>query len=339
MTAVAPRDATAALSTSGHATTALSSDGRPHSTSGRHHSPPCFIALASLASCVLMIVEMHANGWAFQPLTCPEADADDSTPCESNLMIGPRATVLDDLGAKNDVAILEHHAWWRLLTCTFLHAGLVHLALNLTALWSVGLGVERALGSVRFGCLFVGSSLVGAVSSALLLPGTLSVGASGGVYGCVGAQWADVLLNYWAIGGCRQLRESGALALLLATLPGILVGLTPWVDQFMHLGGLLAGVCISLCMLPQISAELSDRDARHTQQPRATMPARVAPVAPVPASPLDNEAPLRVGGAGDDGLGVLAERPAGARHSGCQHRAEAWPAGGSRHRPLLDGGV
>ena len=107
-------------------------------------------------------------------------------------MLGPRMAVLDAMGAKNDVAIFEGGEWWRLLTCGWLHAGILHWLLNAAGVAALGVGVERAFGWWRTAVIYLLSALAGALASALFLPGVLSVGASGGVFGLIGAYVRDL---------------------------------------------------------------------------------------------------------------------------------------------------
>lgn len=135
-----------------------------------------FCLSCAVASCAVFAAEMHANGWAFQPLVCDSsttvaaASSASSTPpppCEANAMLGPSVRVLDALGAKNDVNIFEHGEWWRLLSCQWLHAGVLHLVLNLASLGALGVGVERVLGSLRAAGIFLAAGAAGTLCSAL----------------------------------------------------------------------------------------------------------------------------------------------------------------------------
>merc|ERR1719240_498183 len=121
-----------------------------------------------------------------------------------------------------------------MLTCNWLHAGLVHLLFNCGAIWQIGASIERAFGFWRVAVLYVLSGLFGTIVSIVFLPGVLSVGASASVFGLVGACWADLVINYCA--RCT-LKESNWISLLIATALNVCIGLTPWVDNFMHMGG------------------------------------------------------------------------------------------------------
>lgn len=113
----------------------------------------------------------------------------------------------------------------------------------MSAVSNMGVSLERRFGFWRVGTLYVLSGLFGAMVSVVFLPGVLSVGASASVFGLVGAVWADVILNYCA--RCT-LQGSGFCCLLLLTVLNLCFGLTPFVDNFMHVGGFVAGLIIGL---------------------------------------------------------------------------------------------
>ena len=126
--------------------------------------------------------------------------------------------------------------------------------------------------------LYVASGLFGTLASTIFLPGVISVGASASVFGLIGAYWADVLLNYCA--KCT-LRDTGFVGLLLASIPNFAVGFTPWVDNFMHLGGFVSGGAIGCLLLPQIRANA-----------RVVTPERAAAVAAAADGPMVRSSPL-----------------------------------------------
>jgi membrane associated rhomboid family serine protease len=130
--------------------------------------------------------------------------------------------------------------WWRLVTAPFLHAGLWHLGLNMFALWILGGVLEPLLGRWRFVAVYLISAVAGAVASyAFGSPLVVSVGASGAVFGLLGA----ILVSL------RRLNRdvSGVVVLLVINLGiGFVV---PNIDWRAHLGGLLAGVVATAAML------------------------------------------------------------------------------------------
>lgn len=132
--------------------------------------------------------------------------------------------------------------WWRLFTGAFLHAGLLHLAMNMLLLWFLSQELEPALGHVRFALTYLVSLVGGSFGVMLLSPAAPTVGASGAVFGLMGALVVLQLRakqNPWqsGIGGLVLLN-----VVMTFAIPGISVG--------GHLGGLLAGAAAGAVMHP-----------------------------------------------------------------------------------------
>lgn len=126
--------------------------------------------------------------------------------------------------------------WYRVVTGGFMHAGLLHLGMNMFALWILGSQVEAVTGKLRFSLIYGASLLTGSLGVLLLSPRSATVGASGAIFGLLGFAVA----NQFARG--ISLMQSGLGAILLINLlftlgvPGISIG--------GHLGGLIGGyVC------------------------------------------------------------------------------------------------
>lgn len=127
--------------------------------------------------------------------------------------------------------------YWRLLTAAFLHAGLLHLALNMYALYLFGPFVERALGTGRFLAAYLTAAVVSSVFVYWIAdPRTTTVGASGAVFGLFGL--ALVLL-------LRARQDVRGLLVLLAVNAAISV-LVPRVSWEGHLGGFVVGCLLGL---------------------------------------------------------------------------------------------
>ena len=93
--------------------------------------------------------------------------------------------------------------WWRLITSGFLHANLLHLALNMVLLFQLGGILEPALGKVRFAAVYFTSLLCGSFGVMVLDPNSPTVGASGAVFGLMGALFIAQRargINPWASG-------------------------------------------------------------------------------------------------------------------------------------------
>src|SRR5919108_3144585 len=123
--------------------------------------------------------------------------------------------------------------YWRLITAGFLHAGLFHLMFNMFALYVLGTMLEPAMGRVRFGLVYFVSLLAGSFGAILVEPNAPTVGASGAIFGLMGA--AIVVLRHHGI----SFAESG-----LAVWLGLNLLITFTVSNISiggHIGGLIGG--------------------------------------------------------------------------------------------------
>jgi membrane associated rhomboid family serine protease len=126
--------------------------------------------------------------------------------------------------------------WWRLVTAGFLHGGLLHLGLNMLALWVVGPPLEIALGRARFAALYLTALVAGSTASYLFnAPLGYSLGASGAVFGLFGA--TIVVL--------RRLRRDVGPFVGIIVINLLLPLFFPNIDWRAHVGGLVAGVVVA----------------------------------------------------------------------------------------------
>jgi membrane associated rhomboid family serine protease len=150
--------------------------------------------------------------------------------------------VLVRLGAMVPVLVAQGE-FWRLVTAMFLHVGILHIAFNALGLYLFGSLVESALGSARFIAIYLISGLcASAASFAFSAPGTVAAGASGAVFGLLGA-WLAFNLRRRSL-SLAQANIQGALMLIGINLA--LGFLLPGIDNVAHLGGLAAGVVAGL---------------------------------------------------------------------------------------------
>lgn len=135
--------------------------------------------------------------------------------------------------------------WYRLFTCMFLHSGLIHLASNGIYLYYFGFRSEQLLGGGRFLILYLVSGLCGSVCSLLFgNPYGVSIGASGAIYGLLGA-----MLMLTRKRGAAYTGMNYATMLLLAFSAIGMGFLEPGVDNLAHIGGFLGGsLCFTLFM-------------------------------------------------------------------------------------------
>lgn len=145
--------------------------------------------------------------------------------------------------------------WWRLGSALFLHFGLIHLAMNLLALWDAGRLVERMYGSARFVLLYFAAGLGGNLVSLVARGGhAVSGGASGAIFGLYGA----LLVGLWQERRHLHPREFrwlfwGGAAFSLGMI--VIGGVLPIIDNAAHAGGLIAGAVAGAVLLRPLSAE------------------------------------------------------------------------------------
>ena len=164
---------------------------------------------------------------------------------------------LHRLGALEPGAVRYGGEYWRLLTALFLHFGPLHLIFNLYALFVIGPGLERAIGSFRFAACYLLSGLGSSVGVLLLRiydfnrPEQL-VGASGCVMGIVGV-WAGFLLRnrHQPLAG-RRLKN----ILLIVAVQTVFDLTTPQISMAAHLSGLITGLALGLLVGPRLDAKL-----------------------------------------------------------------------------------
>jgi membrane associated rhomboid family serine protease len=136
---------------------------------------------------------------------------------------------------------VQNGEWYRLVTSGFVHAGLVHLGFNMLLLYRLGEVLEPALGRVRFIILFAGSLLAGSLGALWVSPHAVTVGASGAVFGLLGA----VAVGMRERGA--SVWQSGIGTLLVVNL--LFTFLVPGISIGGHLGGLAGGAVLGWVLL------------------------------------------------------------------------------------------
>ncbi|MHB8983861.1 MAG: rhomboid family intramembrane serine protease [Carboxydocellales bacterium] len=145
--------------------------------------------------------------------------------------------VLKQFGAKYTPLIIEGE-YWRLFTCMFIHIGLTHLLFNSFALYQLGTGAEYLFGSKKFILIYVVAGLWGSVASFLFSP-HISAGASGAIFGLFGA-----FLYYGRLK--PQFSKDYGNGIIVTLLINLVFGfISPGIDNYAHVGGLLGGYLIS----------------------------------------------------------------------------------------------
>jgi membrane associated rhomboid family serine protease len=125
---------------------------------------------------------------------------------------------------------------WQFVTHALIHGGFIHLAFNMYALFILGVGLERGMGSRSFASLYVFATLASGVVVFFLSSGP-TVGASGAVYGLFGYYLGNAIDAKQQGLGTRQLRAFAPILLI-----NLVISFSPGISWQGHLGGLLAGI-------------------------------------------------------------------------------------------------
>src|SRR5436305_13361764 len=157
------------------------------------------------------------------------------------------SSVLIAFGAKDNDLILQGQ-YWRFVTPIFLHANLLHLGLNMLNLAVLGVFLERLVGHIRFLLIYVTTGIVSIIASFYFMPQEISVGASGAIFGMVGAYSVFVLMH-------RRAFRAGGIPILLWLVFVIGLNLSIGlfvanVDNYAHLGGLISGFLLGWLFTP-----------------------------------------------------------------------------------------
>ena len=138
---------------------------------------------------------------------------------------------------------------WRLASSVFVHVGLVHLLVNVLALWSLGRLVEGLFGRARMFAIYGAAGIAGALASHVMARAGVSAGASGAIFGLLGAALIELALHRGRYR--REWRRSLLGALAVVTVAQLAVGLIwPMIDQWAHVGGLVGGMVMGALLSP-----------------------------------------------------------------------------------------
>jgi membrane associated rhomboid family serine protease len=146
-------------------------------------------------------------------------------------------------------------AWWRLVTNTFVHGGIIHIGMNMYILSDIGRGVERMYGTSKFFVIYLLAGIGGSIVSIFANPNVLSVGASGAVFGCFGA-FMVLLRNHSSSFDPNYLKSVWRSLITLLAFNLIYGFSRSGIDNFAHIGGFLSGILAGACVMPK---RLGDR--------------------------------------------------------------------------------
>lgn len=202
-----------------------------------HAPPPADISAA------IFLARLRLRAWVTTALLGVNLLLGVAVIADTSIFDNPASLI--EFGAK-DRLLIEGGDWWRLITAPFLHHGVFHLLVNCYGLWVLGRFCEVMVGRSRFLLIYLGAALGGSLAS-LQFTSERSVGASGAIFGLLGAALVfgfrhraeiPVLIG-------RRLRGSLLFWLVVNLILGALI---PVVDNWGHLGGLMAGTALALAL-------------------------------------------------------------------------------------------
>ncbi|ORY93244.1 rhomboid family-domain-containing protein [Syncephalastrum racemosum] len=139
---------------------------------------------------------------------------------------------------------------YRFFTAPFLHAGILHCFLVFTVQLGLGRRVERQLGPLRYGFVWLVCAFFSYLVSAVFSPTqTATMGASGALFGIVALLYVDLLTHWWRIPEAAW----EFCKLLTLTVIGLISGYLPGLDNFVHIGGFVAGILLGLVVMLDMS--------------------------------------------------------------------------------------
>ena len=194
---------------------------------------PTFCKCYILLCIILFIIEIQQNNWKFESFSI-------------NPTLGPSIEVLLKLGAKDSNLIKNNFQIYRIFTPMFLHSGVTHLIFNMVALRNIGIPLEKEFGCLKMFLISIFSGIIGILCSCILSPsGIVGVGASGTIFGLLGATWSDLIMNWKLFYSPKKY----LFILCFTTFLNLSLGLLPFLDNFSHIGGFISGICMGIPLL------------------------------------------------------------------------------------------
>ena len=146
--------------------------------------------------------------------------------------------VLLAFGAKYG-PLIQNGEYYRLLTCAFLHGGIMHIACNMYSLFIIGQQINDIYGKVNYIIIYLFSAITSSLMSYIMNPNTLSIGASGAIFGLMGALLAFAIIEH------KRINKNAIRGILQVLAINLFIGLTlSNIDNYGHIGGLIGGIVL-----------------------------------------------------------------------------------------------
>jgi rhomboid protease GluP len=143
----------------------------------------------------------------------------------------------------NDTPLTLSGDWWRLLSSNYIHFGLIHVALNMYALYNLGMFLEPMLGKARYFAAYTATGILASLTSLWWhTDGVNSAGASGAIFGLIGLMLAFIVTKYIP----TVVRQGLLQSVGIMAVYSLFYGLKGGVDNAAHIGGLIAGFIVGI---------------------------------------------------------------------------------------------
>jgi rhomboid protease GluP len=149
--------------------------------------------------------------------------------------------------------------WWRLLTNTFLHGGLMHLLSNMFGLLFVGTFIEPILGRNKYLIIYLVTGILASCASIWWYEATVSIGASGAIFGLYGLFLGLLLTKVFP----PDFSKTFLTTTLIFVGYNLLMGLTGGIDNSAHIGGLLSGFIIGIVISKSLKDEIENEEVEN----------------------------------------------------------------------------
>jgi rhomboid protease GluP len=174
-------------------------------------------------------------------------------------MLSPSSDAIREFGASGAIPVFADGEWWTVLSAGWLHAGLLHIGLNMYWVWQMGPAIADLFGSARTVIIYTVGGIVGFALSSIVgryplgIPflngGLLTLGASAPVCGLIGA------LYHYGRSGNSMVKQMAMSIMVQVVIFGLLI---PGIDNFAHLGGFAGGYLASSWLDPTSTRERGD---------------------------------------------------------------------------------
>jgi len=176
-------------------------------------------------------------------------------------VLGVAAAIALTLGDSSDIGVLvragamvrgfiHHGEWWRIVSCNFVHVGGLHLLVNTLGLWFLARECEHMFGAARTVAVFALAGVGGFIASYVASPVGISAGASGAIFGLLGAVFVELTLQRRHHRAAWSRGMWGSLAVIVIGQVGIDFMYSGVTDQYAHAGGALVGAALGALLSP-----------------------------------------------------------------------------------------